>query len=114
MSIEIVNGRVLDPGLNLDGKYDILIQDGLIVEVAPQGEGLQDKVVLSFVVVGELGASAPVGDGQGRVAASRAGIEILLEIVDHALHRVPIGPKEAVVVRHGMDDLENALFADMC
>ncbi|MEC9466275.1 MAG: dihydroorotase [Myxococcota bacterium] len=38
MSMAIVNGRVLDPGLELDGHFDILIQDGIIQQVAPKGQ----------------------------------------------------------------------------
>jgi len=37
MKIEILNGRVLDPGLELDAEHDILIDDGKIKEIAKPG-----------------------------------------------------------------------------
>ena len=30
MSIAIVNGRVLDPGSELDGQHDVLLDNGLV------------------------------------------------------------------------------------
>ncbi|HWX53316.1 MAG TPA: dihydroorotase [Verrucomicrobiae bacterium] len=37
-SLTIRNGRVIDPVQNLDGHYDLLLKDGRVAEVAPQGK----------------------------------------------------------------------------
>jgi dihydroorotase len=38
MSLLIKNGRLLDPSQNLDGSYDLLLQDGRVAEIAPPGK----------------------------------------------------------------------------
>jgi dihydroorotase len=37
-SLAIRNGLLIDPHSRLEGKYDVLLQDGRVVEVAPQGK----------------------------------------------------------------------------
>ncbi len=37
-SLAIRNGLLIDPSSRLEGKYDVLLQDGRVVEVAPQGK----------------------------------------------------------------------------
>jgi dihydroorotase len=43
----IKNGRILDPSQDLDGNYDLLITDGLVSEIAPQGklQATADQVI---------------------------------------------------------------------
>ncbi len=42
MKLIIKNGRVIDPANNIDGKYDIVIDKGLIQSVAPSGKSSDD------------------------------------------------------------------------
>ena len=37
-SLAIRNGLLIDPAEHLEGKYDILLKDGRVVEVAPAGK----------------------------------------------------------------------------
>ncbi len=45
MSLLIQNGWVVDPKNNIDGKMDILIEDGVIKEVAPSINATADQVI---------------------------------------------------------------------
>ena len=42
MKLIIKNGRVIDPANNIDGKYDIVIEKGLIQSVTPSGKSSDD------------------------------------------------------------------------
>ncbi|MGZ4860697.1 MAG: dihydroorotase, partial [Candidatus Angelobacter sp.] len=37
-SLAIRNGLLLDPAEHLEGKYDLLLKDGRVIEVAPAGK----------------------------------------------------------------------------
>lgn len=37
-SLAIRNGLLIDPAAHLEGKYDLLLKDGRVVEVAPTGK----------------------------------------------------------------------------
>jgi dihydroorotase len=37
-SLAICNGHLIDPAQKLDGNYDLLLEDGVVAEVAPQGK----------------------------------------------------------------------------
>ncbi|HLK52201.1 MAG TPA: dihydroorotase, partial [Candidatus Angelobacter sp.] len=37
-SLLIRSGHVIDPSSNLEGKYDLLLKDGRVTEVAPAGK----------------------------------------------------------------------------
>lgn len=45
MSLLIQNGWVIDPKNNIDGKMDILMEDGIIKEVAPRIDKKADRVI---------------------------------------------------------------------
>ena len=52
MKVLLKNGRVVDPANNIDGAYDVLIEDGKIAAVAPDitAEGAQVEDVSGMVV----------------------------------------------------------------
>src|ERR1700761_2995880 len=55
-SLLIKNGLLIDPSSNIEGKYDLLLKDGRVAEVAPAGK-LRGKADETFNAKGLIVAS---------------------------------------------------------
>src|SRR3989338_2250427 len=83
----------------------------LVLDLAPELQGLQDEGVLGGMRVGQLGALVPVADLQGGLLRALAvGREVGPEELDHAVDGMPVLRDVRVGVRDRVDDALHVLL----